>query len=134
MGTINALSPDNTPVFPIGFNVYYFNQWAGFDATKELHKFFTHLTPEETLALKSGDTVWTDREPYYHAGKVYGYTKLKVHSTVILADESIQVDFGPTGFATYGPNGAGRSIAWVHNERALKSTLDQLSHFATQLR
>lgn len=124
---------DDAPIFPIGTNVFYFNQWADFEA-KELHKFFTHLTPKEVTALKRGNIVWIDQEPYHRHGKVYGYTKIVVTDVVILEDKSIRVSFG-NGFTTFSSDGGrGRTIAWVKDERALQKTLRQLSRFATELR
>lgn len=123
---------DNAPAFSVGTNVYYFNQWADFEA-KELHKFFTHLTPEEIFALKQGDVIWIDQEPYHRHGKVYGYTKITVTDVVVLENKSIRVSFG-NGFTTFAADGSrGRTIAWVKDERALHMTLRQLSRFATEL-
>jgi len=124
---------DETPVFPAGFHVYYFNQWAGFE-TKELHQFFAHLTPEELLGLKQGDVVWVDQEPYHRDGKVYGYTKRVVWGTELLPNKRFRVSFGPIEFMTFSPLGAGKSIARVQNEGALKNMLEKLGRFSYQLR
>lgn len=133
MSTASVLSPDSTVVFELGFRVYHFNLWADFDARKELRPFFSHLDHKELFALKPGDTVWIDEEPYHPQGKVYGYTKRKI-SSITEVNGNVRITFGGNDFMTFSPSGLGRSITQVHNERALKSTLDQLSPFATQLR
>lgn len=124
---------DETPIFPTGFHVYYFNQWAGFE-TKELHQFFSHLDAEELFALKRGDIVWIDEEPYHRDGKVYGYTKRVVWGTELHPTGSLRVDFGPTGSMRFLPGGRGRSITKVQDEQALKNMLEKLGRFSYQLR
>lgn len=132
--SVIAPKEHDTSVFPVGFNVFYFNQWKDFEAT-ELHQFFTRLTKEEIFALKRGDIVWVDEEPYYSQGKVYGYTKRVVWSAeIILPSKRLCVSFGPTGFSTFSPQGEGKCITKVNNEEALKQMLEQLGKFAIALR
>ncbi len=128
-----ATSPVDTRtfVFPLDFNVFYFNQWAGFE-TEKLHRFFTHLDYKQICTLKPGDIVWVDQEPYCRHGKVYGYTKKMVRGTQTLLDKSIRVNFEPTGSMTFSPSGFGKSITQVKDEGALKNMLGKLSRFATQ--
>ncbi|GEM_PF-2810828 len=116
-------------VFPVGFNVFYFNQWKGFE-TKELFQYFSHLDSKELFALKRGDVVWIDEEPYHRNGKVYGYTKRVVWSVEILPNKSIRIAFSPTEFTTFSPSGLGRSIAQVRNEGALKNAIERLGNLA----
>lgn len=126
------ISTDDTNVFQIGINVFYYNQLADFWAD-ELHEFFTRLTIEEIRDLREGDVVWIDQGPY-GMGKVYGYTKTKISGIDIFGDGSIRVGVYPFGFTILTKEGIGRFIMHVRNERGLKNTLNQLSHFATQLR
>ena len=118
----------DTFAFPIGFSLYYLNKAASLE-TKEFCQFFSRLSGEELLALKRGDIVWVDEEPYTPHGKFHGYTKRIVSEIEMLTRNSIRIGFKRTGSFRFSLSGFGRVIAKVNNEPALKSALDQFSHF-----
>lgn len=125
---------DSTPVFPVDSNVFYFNQWKDFDASDVLKKYFSSICAEEIFMLKRDDVIWVDEEPYYHRGKVYGYTKRIVTSADLREDGSFHMTLGYWSYAKFSPTGVGKSIVRVHNERALKDALRELGPFATRIR
>jgi len=124
---------DEILTFPVGFSVYYFNQWVNFE-TRELRQFFSHLDSNELFALKQGDIVWVDEEPYHRDGKVYGYTKRMVTDTEIHPTGSLCVNLGAVGYMRFHPSGLGRSITKVRDEVGLKNMLEKLGRFSYQLR
>lgn len=125
---------DSTPVFPVDSSVFYFNQWKNYDANDILSKHFSSISAEGIFTLKPGDIIWIDEEPYYHRGKVYGYTKRMVTSTTTLGDGSFRMTLGYSSYAKFSPTGVGKNIVRVQNERALKEALRCLSPFATRIR
>ena len=125
---------DSTPVFPVDYSVFYFNQWKDFDASVALKKHFSPICAEEIFMLKRGDIIWVDEEPYYHRGKVYGYTKRIVTSADLQEDGSFHMTLGYWSYAKFSQAGLGKSIVRVPNERALKNALRDLGPFATRIR
>ena len=63
--------------FKPGDSIYYQNEWRNFRST-ELQDLFVRMNEEELKKLLIGDSVWINDEPYHPAGKVYGYTYVKI--------------------------------------------------------
>ena len=59
--------------------IFYYNRWSGLEV--DISGCFEHLSPLEMKALKLGDKVWLDLEPYHHCGKVYGLSEVNLVKT-----------------------------------------------------
>ena len=116
-------------------NIFYYNKWRGV-RVPEVHECFLRLDEEQIDSIEKGDEVWLDLEPYYHHGKVYGYSKVTIKD-IDQTENNIRYSFESkqcSGFFTHTKGSILNKQIWkLTDEKKLEDLIEQYQDKITSI-